>query len=208
MAIRLPMFPLGSVIYPYSAVPLRVFEPRYLALLDTVSMDSGEFGSVLIERGFEVGGGDERFAIGTRLRIVGSSDLEDGHKAIVVAGTERIRILEWLPDDPHPWALVEPIPDVAERFDLTELIDTVSARLRTVMALASELGADTSDLDLTVADDPVAASFQLAALTPVTPLDSYEMLAAASIDERLELTAGFLADRIDMIRAELAGGGA
>ncbi len=202
------MFPLGSVIYPYSAVPLRVFEPRYLALLDTVSMDSGEFGSVLIERGFEVGGGDERFAIGTRLRIVGSSDLEDGHKAIVVAGTERIRILEWLPDDPHPWALVEPIPDVAERFDLTELIDTVSARLRTVMALASELGADTSDLDLTVADDPVAASFQLAALTPVTPLDSYEMLAAASIDERLELTAGFLADRIDMIRAELAGGGA
>ncbi len=202
------MFPLGSVIYPYSAVPLRVFEPRYLALLDNVSMDSGEFGSVLIERGFEVGGGDERFAIGTRLRIVGSSDLEEGHKAIVVAGTERIRILEWLADDPHPWAMVEPIPDVAERFDLTELIDTVSARLRTVMALASELGADTSDLDLTVADDPVAASFQLAALTPVTPLDSYEMLAAASIDERLELTAGFLADRIDMIRAELAGGGA
>ena len=207
MAIRLPMFPLGSVIFPYSAVPLRVFEPRYLTLLDSVSEGSGEFGSVLIERGFEVGGGDQRFTIGTRVRIVGASDLEEGHKAIVVAGTERIRILEWLEDDPNPWAVVESIPDVAERFDVSELIDTASARLRPVMALASELGADTSDLDLTVSEDPVAASFQIAALAPVTPLDSYEMLAADSIDERLELASGFLMDRIDMIRAELAGGG-
>jgi Lon protease-like protein len=206
------MFPLGSVIFPYSAVPLRVFEPRYLALLETVSSTSGEFasgefGSVLIERGFEVGGGDQRFGIGTRVRIMGSTDLEDGHKAIVVAGIERIRITEWLADDPHPWAMVETVPDVAERFDVTELIDEAAARLKTVMVLASELGADTSDLDLSVSEDPVAASFQLAALAPVTPLDSYEMLAAASIDERLELAASFLGERIEMIRAELAGGG-
>ena len=46
------------------------------------------------------------------------------------------------------------------------------------------------------------------ALAPVTPLDSYEMLAAPSIDERLELAARFLDERIEMIRAELAGGGA
>ncbi len=206
--MRLPMFPLGSVIFPYSAVPLRVFEPRYLTLLDTVASGSGEFGSVLIERGFEVGGGDQRFGIGTRLRIMGTTDLEEGHKAIIVAGVERIRITEWLEDDPHPWAMVETVPDVAERFDVTELIDGVASRLQTVMALASELGADTADLDLTVSEDPVAASFQLAALAPVTPLDSYEMLAAASIDERLELASGFLDDRIELIRAELAGGGA
>jgi Lon protease-like protein len=201
------MFPLGSVIFPYSAVPLRVFEPRYLELLANVSAASNEFGTVLIERGFEVGGGDARFSVGTRVRIVGSSDLEAGHKAIVVAGIERIRILEWLPDDPHPWALIESIPDVTERFDVTDLIESASSRLETVMALASELGADTSDLDLTVSEDPVAAGFQLSALTPVTPLDSYEMLAAASVDERLELTVRFLEERIELIRAELGGDG-
>ncbi len=205
MAIRLPMFPLGSVIFPYSAVPLRVFEPRYLELLANVSAASNEFGTVLIERGFEVGGGDARFSVGTRVRIMGSSDLEEGHKAIVVAGIERLRILDWLPDDPHPWAMVEDIPDVTERFDVTDLIESASSRLETVMALASELGADTSDLDLTVSEDPVAASFQLSALTPVTPLDSYEMLAAASVDERLELTVRFLDERIEIIRAELGG---
>ncbi|MEX0757792.1 MAG: LON peptidase substrate-binding domain-containing protein, partial [Acidimicrobiia bacterium] len=102
MAERLRMFPLGTVIFPYSGVPLRVFEPRYQALLDDVLSEECSFGSVLIERGFEVGGGDVRSPIGTRLRVLAHQDLSDGHRAIVVAGVERIRVLEWLEDAPHP----------------------------------------------------------------------------------------------------------
>ena len=74
------------------------------------------------------------------------------------------------------------------------------------MALASELGADTSNLDLSVSEEPTAASFQLAALTPVTPLDSYALLAATSVDDRLDLTVRLLDDRADIIRAELGDG--
>lgn len=201
------MFPIGTVIFPYSAVPLRVFEPRYLSLLDNLGPEDGEFGSVLIERGFEVGGGDERFSVATKVRLMGATDIGEGHRAIVVAGVERVRVIEWLADDPHPWARVEPLPDVTESFDVSESIALASTKLRTVMALASELGADTSELDLSVAEDPTAASFQLAALAPVTALDSYSLLAASSVDERLELTIRFLDERIDIIRAELAAGG-
>lgn len=202
------MFPLGTVIFPYSAVPLRVFEPRYLSLLDSLgTSDAGEFGTVLIERGSEVGGGDARFGIGTRLRLMGSTDVGDGHRAIIVAGVERTRIVEWLEDDPYPRARVESLADITESFDVSAQIQAASAKLRTVMALASELGADTSELDLSVSEDPTAASFQLAALTPVTPLDSYALLAATSVDERLELTMRLLDDRAEIIRAELAGDG-
>lgn len=199
------MFPLGSVIFPYSAVPLRVFEPRYLTLLERVQAGDGMFGTVLIERGFEVGGGDSRFAIGTTVKVVGSTDLPEGDKAIVVAGVERLRIVEWLEDDPHPWARVETIHDTTETFDVSGLIETASNRLARVMALASELGADTSEVDLTIAEDPVAASYQLAALSPVVSLDSYSLLAAGSVDERLELNIELLEDRIEIIRAELSG---
>ena len=45
------MFPLGSVVYPFTAIPIRVFEPRYQALLDRVLDDDRSFGMVLIERG-------------------------------------------------------------------------------------------------------------------------------------------------------------
>ena len=34
--MKVPMFPLGSVVYPYTAIPIRVFEPRYQTLLDRV----------------------------------------------------------------------------------------------------------------------------------------------------------------------------
>ena len=47
----LAMFPLGSVVFPFTAVPLRVFEPRYQHLLDDVLNGDRTFGSVLIEKG-------------------------------------------------------------------------------------------------------------------------------------------------------------
>lgn len=200
------MFPLGSVVFPFSAVPLRVFEPRYLTLLDTVSAGDSEFGTVLIERGFEVGGGDVRFDVGTRVRIVGRADLPEGHQAIVITGVERIRILEWLEDDPHPWAMIEPWDDTGGRFELSGLVDEAARRLETAVALASELGADTGHVDLEVSDDPIAASYQLAALSPVTPLDSHELLAAESVEARLASTIEVLDDRIELIRAQLASG--
>ncbi len=59
-------FPLGSVLFPYTPLVLRVFEPRYLTmmgrLLDT---EDPEFGVVLIERGLEAGGG-EPGGVGTK----------------------------------------------------------------------------------------------------------------------------------------------
>src|SRR5439155_458702 len=61
----LPMFPLGTVLFPFVVLPLHVFEPRYRALTRDCLAGSGEFGVVLIERGLEVGGGDERFPVGT-----------------------------------------------------------------------------------------------------------------------------------------------
>ena len=55
----LPMFPLGSVLFPAMPLALRVFEERYLKLMGAILEDEpSEFGVVLIERGSEVGGGD------------------------------------------------------------------------------------------------------------------------------------------------------
>ena len=59
------MFPLGRALLPGEPVPLRVFEPRYVALMESVLGGDREFGVVLISRGWEVGGGDERLDIGT-----------------------------------------------------------------------------------------------------------------------------------------------
>ena len=64
---QLPMFPLGSTVFPQQVVPLHIFEERYRTLLEHVTADddSPGFGIVLIDRGHEVGGGDIRTTVGT-----------------------------------------------------------------------------------------------------------------------------------------------
>ena len=67
----MPMFPLGSVLFPSLALPLHVFEPRYRAMTRHLLSEGvePEFGVVLIERGSEVGGEDVRRDVGTVARL-------------------------------------------------------------------------------------------------------------------------------------------
>jgi Lon protease-like protein len=203
MSETLPMFPLGSVIFPFTAVPLHVFEPRYHALVDAALEQDTTFGSVLIERGFEVGGGDQRFSVGTRLRVVGDSTSE-GARFIVVVGTGRIRVERWLDDDPHPWAEVTELPDDPAAPTL-EALAGARQRLERLMAVVSEMGEDTSGIDLDVAEDPVVASYQLAALTPVTPIDSYALLGIDDAVERVDRLSSMIDEQIELLLAGLGG---
>jgi uncharacterized protein len=202
----MPMFPLGSVLLPGAVLPLHVFEPRYRQLvIDCLADDTGdpEFGVTLIERGSEVGGGDQRAAVGVVARIVQVEPLPDGRYALVTVGTRRIRVNAWLPDDPYPLADVDDWRDVDP--DAPELPARVAAatdRLREVLDLVARLGGAPPELELS--DDPLVASYHLASLSPVGPADRYRLLCATSPAERLDLLAECLDDVEAMLRFRLA----
>jgi uncharacterized protein len=80
----MPMFPLGTPLLPGAVLPLHVFESRYRQMVRDIladDVDPPEFGVVMIERGSEVGGGDERATIGTIARIVDIQVAPDGRYA-------------------------------------------------------------------------------------------------------------------------------
>ena len=103
---RMPMFPLHSVLFPTAALPLQVFEARYLRMIDEVLEADRRFGVVLVTRGSEVGGGDERADTGTIARVVRVGALDDGRLTVVALGERRLRVVDWLADDPYPLATV------------------------------------------------------------------------------------------------------
>lgn len=200
------MFPLGTVLMPSAGLPLHVFEPRYRAMVKDCLAGERQLGVVLIERGSEVGGGDVRGDVGTRARIVDAAELADGRWVIAVVGMRRIRVRTWLPDDPYPRAEVEDWPDADPSPDHADALSHTIATLRRALALAAEAGDHTAPATIELADDPVVAGYQAAAVAPVGPHDRQRLLAAASPDERLQLLDALLADAVTVLSMRLAEG--
>ena len=206
------MFPLGSVLLPGAVLPLHVFEPRYRQLVKDVLAGEPEFGVALINRGSEVGGGDQRSQIGTVARLIQVNELEDGRYAVLGVGTRRIKIVAWLPDDPYPVADVEDWPDedvgagAGDQADLAAMVVAVHRDVRRAIALAVELGDTTTDPTGDISADPLLASYHLSALAPLGPADRYRLLGAPGPAARLALLTELLGDAEAAMQFRLLSG--
>lgn len=207
------MFPLGTVLFPGQVLPLHVFEPRYQALLRDCLAGDREFGVVLIERGSEVGGGDQRSDVGTVAQIVQTQELPGGRWGVAAMGTRRIRVRSWLADDPYPRAEVDDWPDGAatdeSRVELAGVYAERSAALRRLLALCAELGVSAAPSTVDLPDDPAVGSLVLAGLAPLGSFDRQALLAAPDPGRRLDLLGPLLHDQRTLLEADLgASGGA
>ncbi|MDQ2627552.1 MAG: LON peptidase substrate-binding domain-containing protein [Actinomycetota bacterium] len=192
--MELPMFPLEWVLLPGEELSLRIFERRYTVLVGDL-MHSGDprFGVVLIAKGREVGGGEQRNDIGAMAAITDCTDLGGGRYALRCLTGERIRVREWLPDDPYPRADTEVWPDepgepVSDK-QFGELEERIVA-LHKRMAMARRKwvmpgreamlgGRRLRSLD------PVQRLYSLACRVPMGEADRYAVLAAPALSERM-----------------------
>ncbi|OBI04121.1 ATP-dependent protease [Mycobacterium sp. E2462] len=188
--VALAMFPLESVFLPGQHLPLRIFEPRYGALVRHC-LEAGEpFGVVLISRGREVGGGDARCDVGVLASIVECVDEGAGRYTLSCRTGARILLSQWLPDDPYPRAHATVWPDQpgepVSRAQVLEVEDKAMALFERIadargVTLPSRevlLGGDTSG-------DAGDRLLTLAARIPIGTADRYSVLAAPSAAERL-----------------------
>lgn len=211
---RLPMFPLGTPLLPGAVLPLQIFELRYQMLLDDcLAAVEPEFGVALIERGHEVGGGDRRSGFGTVARIVNVIDLADDRRGIVTHGTRRIRVEEWLVDDPYPRALVRDWPDVDDASSSgpegVSAIGTteVVALARAIVTLVGEPTADMMrEVEPRDGETPSDHAFRLATLMPIGPADRQRVLGAPGPRARLHELARALDDTRAIVEFRLGKG--
>lgn len=208
--VELPMFPLGSVLLPGMALPLRIFEPRYRVLVDTVLLaDRPEFGVVLIERGSEVGGGDVRADVGCVARVLELTRHPDGGSSLLTMGTRRIDVLDWLEDDPFPRARVRarddpPVPDAATTARAVAQLET---DVRRVLGLVAELAGVELEEEPRFSDDESLRVHQLATVSPLGPLDRLKVLRAPGLDERISLLSDLVAEQEILLEARRSFGG-
>ena len=186
------MFPLATVLFPYMPLPLRVFEERYLVMLSCIlQQEPAEFGVALIERGQESGGGGTTFDVGCVAQITELEAAPD-FIAMMTQGERRFEIVRWLDDEPHPRAEVIFLDALEWTDDLEPLLERCERTVRRALALASEFGDLPWAATVELADEPIAAAWQLAAIAPLEQLDQVQLLGSTSarqlIEQTIELT--------------------
>jgi len=190
----MPMFPLSTVLMPAMPLSLRIFEERYLKLLgDLIGQENPEFGVVLVARGSEVGGGDKRLAIGTLASVTDIGTLDEFY-GLESFGSQRFRVNAWLPDNPYPIADIDLLPDLIWDDSLMPARVHLEAKVRNLLALASEFGDLQYGADTELSDDPMDACWQLAGVLPVGGLDQADLLEAQSAGELISKTYEIVAN--------------
>jgi Lon protease-like protein len=115
MGDLIPLFPLGTPLFPGVVLPLQIFEPRYRRLmLDLLALpeagDQRFFGVVAIRQGWEVeqvAPAEALYDIGCTARVQAVRPQPDGGFRVVTVGGERFRLLELVVGDDPPYLQAE-----------------------------------------------------------------------------------------------------
>jgi uncharacterized protein len=203
------MFPLEGALLPNQDLPLRIFEPRYGALVQHCIATGEPFGVVLISQGREVGGGESRYDVGTLTRIAEYAEHGAGRYTLRCRTGERIKVFDWLPDDPYPRATVrvwpdEPGDEVTEA-QLLDVEDRVMALFERIAAVRSaELPGRDMVLGMADADDAGKRLYALASRVPIGSADRYAVLAAPSAADRLAALREAVESLTEMVEFQLS----
>ena len=100
----IPVFPLpGALLLPRAKLPLHIFEPRYLAMLDACMASEARLIGMIQPRGVPTGVEGRLHSIGCAGRLTGFSETEDRRYMITLIGVSRFRLIEDLGTGPTPY---------------------------------------------------------------------------------------------------------
>src|SRR5260370_37999159 len=105
MSETLPLFPLGTVLFPGLLLPLHIFEDRYRQLVRDLlaAPEPRQFGGIAIRKGRETGvdGIQALHEIGCTAALRQVKELEDGRYDVVTVGTRRLRLAGLADSQPY-----------------------------------------------------------------------------------------------------------
>lgn len=202
----LPLFPLGSVLYPGLVLQLHVFEERYRRLvrelLDRPEGAARRFGVVAIREGREVGvdGARALHAVGCTAQLRRAEPYDDGRFDIACVGATRF-VLHGV-DDTAPYLrgrvswLEEEVGDADVAPVLARGVGRVFGDYLGALAAAQGGALDPPELP----DDPLLVSYLVSATCLLDQSDKQALLACGSAVDRLRLGLRLLKRETTMLR--------
>ena len=214
----IPLFPLGSVLYPGLALPLHIFEERYRLLVSRLQAGTTDedrsFGVVAIRAGHEVGAASVSalHEVGTAALLRRVTPYPDGRSDILTTGSRRFRLLAVDHSQPYLLGEVEWLPESdGTASDLDSLAAGVGAQFRAYQhVLAGDDpdettadgagGEDTDGAGTALPHDPTVLSYLVSAAMLLDLDDRQRLLAAPTTTDRLRRLASLLSRELAALR--------
>jgi ATP-dependent Lon protease len=197
----LPILPLrGLVIYPLTAVPIRVGQPRSVRLIDEAVTDNNIIGLVASrDPEIESPSPDEVFRVGTAAAVHRLAKAPDGTLTLIVQGLVRIRIEEFVQESPYLLARVKTIPETTDRTLETEalrrsLVEHFSHLIELSPTIPEEMGEMLSNID-----DPLQVAYAIANHIDNELEEAQEILEMDLLSDKMHRLLNIMAQEVEVL---------
>jgi Lon protease-like protein len=181
----LPLFPLGTVLFPGVALPLHIFEERYKLLVNRCLEASQPFGVLLIREGKEVGEPAVPHEVGTTAAIASVTRLEGGRLRIIALGAQRFRLRAIHRDLPYLTGDAEPSPlEAGDRERAQAMVEPVRALLRQYLERLDQAQGQSIEID-DVPSEPRALAVLTATCLSLPALQKQRLLEQPTVAQML-----------------------
>lgn len=197
----LPILPLrGTVVFPLTVVPLAAAQARSLRLIDRVMSGDRMVALVMQKDADQEGAGpDDVHRIGTIATIHQMMRVPDGSVRLAVQGTERMRIVEFIEEDPFLIARVERSPEVVEdSVEVQALTRNTLELFQRLVSLVSHLPDELVTAALNV-DDPRHLVYLVATNLRMESVERQQLLELDSVQDKLKMLNAFIAKELEVL---------
>jgi len=185
--VKVPLFPLSTVLYPGGPLPLRIFEPRYLDMIAECIRSDSQFGVLLIKSGSETGPATT-YEVGTLARITDWYQGSDGLLGVTAVGEQRFRLKS---SERQADGLNVGEIELLEAEDEHSLPEEYMPLAGILAGVLDDLGRLYESLDKRY-DDAGWVGYRFAEILPITPEQKQSCLEANDVMQRLHLVRDVL----------------
>lgn len=204
MSETLPLFPLGTVLFPGLLLPLHIFEDRYRQLVRDLAdgPEPRRFGVIAIRHGRETGvdGIQALYEIGCTAVLRQVNPLEDGRYDVVTVGTQRFKLASLDDSGPYLRGQVDLLTEeTGDEAAAAQAARVVRDGFRAYLDSLAERGV-TQISAPELPDDPVTLSYLVAASMIIDLSDRQALLGEPDALHRLAAERALLSRELAMLR--------
>ena len=198
----LPILPLrGVVVYPQTAVPLTVGQPRSIKLVDEVVGGDKLVGLVVaINPELESPGPADLYKVGTIATVHRLLRAPDGTIRLLVQGMERFRLGEFVSEEPYLKARIELAPEMVEAgLEMDALARNARDQFQQITQMIPSFPEELAS-SITSVEDPLQTAYTIANFQRMDIKDSQEILELDTVAEKLKKLIGLLVREAEVLQ--------